>query len=182
MCELRPGLILWALINLSMAAKQYQLIGEITNSMVLVNLFQAYYVYDALTSEAAILTTIDITTDGFGWMLAFGDLAWVPFVYSTQARFLVDYPVKLAPWAVAAIMGVKALGFWIFRGSNGQKNDFRTNPQAPNVSHLEYIQTKTGSKLLTTGWWGMARHINYMGQWRRSHTWVVSCIHQNKRI
>ena len=32
----------------------------------------------------AILTTMDITTDGFGFMLSFGDLAWVPFTYSVQ--------------------------------------------------------------------------------------------------
>jgi delta14-sterol reductase len=52
-CELRPGLIGWALINLSMAAKQYQQLGYITNSMILVNLFQGYYVYDALNSEVS---------------------------------------------------------------------------------------------------------------------------------
>lgn len=51
MCELRPGLILWALINLSMMAKQYEKHGVVTNSMILVNLFQGYYVYDALISE-----------------------------------------------------------------------------------------------------------------------------------
>lgn len=50
-CELRPGLIAWLLINLSMAAKQYEKHGEITASIVLVILFQSYYVYDALTSE-----------------------------------------------------------------------------------------------------------------------------------
>lgn len=39
---------------------------------------------DALFHEKAILTTMDITTDGFGFMLVFGDLAWVPFTYSLQ--------------------------------------------------------------------------------------------------
>jgi delta14-sterol reductase len=43
-----------------------------------------YYVVDALWNERAILTTMDITTDGFGYMLAFGDLVWVPFTYSLQ--------------------------------------------------------------------------------------------------
>ena len=42
------------------------------------------YVWDALYQEKAILSTMDITTDGFGYMLAFGDLAWVPFIYSFQ--------------------------------------------------------------------------------------------------
>ena len=41
---------------------------------------------DGHRSRQAILTTMDITTDGFGFMLAFGDLSWVPFTYSLQAR------------------------------------------------------------------------------------------------
>jgi delta14-sterol reductase len=45
--------------------------------MFLIVLFQGIYVWDALYMEKAILTTMDITTDGFGYMLAFGDLAWV---------------------------------------------------------------------------------------------------------
>ena len=52
--------------------------------MYCVNAFQALYVWDALYNEQAILTTMDITTDGFGFMLSFGDLCWVPFTYSLQ--------------------------------------------------------------------------------------------------
>jgi delta14-sterol reductase len=58
----------------------------VSGSMVCVNAFQLLYVWDALYNEQAILTTMDITTDGFGYMLAFGDLTWVPFTYSLQAR------------------------------------------------------------------------------------------------
>ena len=43
---------------------------------------------------------MDITTDGFGFMLAFGDLAWVPFIYSLQARYLVDHDPALPLWQV----------------------------------------------------------------------------------
>lgn len=73
-CELRPGLIGWMLLNISMLAKQYERLGYATGSMILVNLFQGVYVWDALYQEKAILTTMDITTDGFGFMLCFGDL------------------------------------------------------------------------------------------------------------
>ena len=85
-CELRPGLIGWMLLNLGMAFKQYERDGAVSGSMIAVNLGQAYYVWDALANEQAILTTMDVTTDGFGFMLAFGDLAWVPFTYSLQVR------------------------------------------------------------------------------------------------
>ena len=52
---------------------------------------QSLYVVDALYMESAILTTIDITTAAFGFMLAFGDLVWVPFIYF----FLVYFAVLL---------------------------------------------------------------------------------------
>lgn len=75
--------------------------------MACVNIFQAVYVWDALYQEQAILTTMDITTDGFGYMLAFGDLSWVPFTYSLQARILVDHDpqlVRAAPTHLAWAM------------------------------------------------------------------------------
>lgn len=98
-CELYPGLIGWVLINLAMAHKQWTQFGRVTNSMVIVNCFHLLYVADGLWFEPGILTTMDITTDGFGFMLGFGDLTWVPFTYSLQAKFLADTPVvrRIAP-------------------------------------------------------------------------------------
>ena len=92
-CELRPGLIGWVVLNLGMLCAQHERHGGAFNApLALVNVFQAWYVLDALVNERAILTTMDITTDGFGFMLAFGDLAWVPFTYSLQVRSLVYHP------------------------------------------------------------------------------------------
>lgn len=174
-CELRPGLIGWVLINFGMAVKQYELHGSVSNSMFLVCLFQAWYVFDALLSESAILSTMDIVQDGFGFMLAFGDLAWVPFVYSLQARYLVDHPVYLSPLHLAAVLGVQLLGYWIFRSSNGQKDAFRSNPNDPALKHLKTLPTKRGTKLLISGWWGTARHINYLGDLLMGLAWCLPC-------
>jgi hypothetical protein len=76
---------------------------------------------------------MDITTDGFGYMLAFGNLCWVPMVYCMQARYLVDFPVDLNYFQVAAVVGLLAGGYYIFRGANGEKDRFRTDPHAPEV-------------------------------------------------
>ena len=83
---------------------------------------------------------MDITTDGFGFMLAVGDLTWVPFVYSLQPRFLVFRQKELGPLVTAAIVAVDALGYWIFRSSNGQKNDFRNgnNPKSAYTFDRSY--------------------------------------------
>ncbi|KAI9874565.1 MAG: erg24, C-14 sterol reductase [Pleopsidium flavum] len=164
-CELRPGMLGWILLDLAFIARQYTLYGYVSDSIILITGFQALYVFDALWMEPAILTTMDITTDGFGFMLAFGDLAWLPFIYSLQARYLAVYPVHLGAWGILGVLAVQGFGYYIFRGANNEKNRFRTNTKDPKVAHLKYMETASGSKLLISGWWGTARHINYLGDW-----------------
>ncbi|KAI9891129.1 MAG: erg24, C-14 sterol reductase [Vezdaea aestivalis] len=172
-CELCPGFLGWILLDLAFIARQYRTFGYVSDSIVLVTIFQAVYVFDAQWMEPAILTTIDITTDGFGFMLAFGDLVWLPFTYSLQAKYLSVYPYQLGVTGIAGVLAVQATGYYIFRAANNEKNRFRTNPKDPRVAHLQFIETKTGSKLLTSGWWGIARHINYLGDWIMSWSFVL---------
>ncbi|CAL1713388.1 unnamed protein product [Somion occarium] len=169
--ELRPGLILWVLADISCACKQYvSRGGNVTDSMWLVLAFQTWYVVDGLYNEPAILTTMDITTDGFGFMLGVGDLAWVPFVYSLQARYLVFNQVELGPIHTAIICFVNLLGYYIFRDANGEKNNFRNGL---NPKNLQYMTTESGSKLLTSGWWGRSRHPNYFGDLLMALAWSL---------
>ncbi|KXS19079.1 ERG4/ERG24 ergosterol biosynthesis protein [Gonapodya prolifera JEL478] len=171
--ELRPGLIGWLLVDIAFLARQHHLHGSLSDSAILVTLFQAYYVMDALWFEKAVLTTIDIIQDGFGYMLTFGDIAWVPFAYSLQVRYLAAHPVHLGPLYATLVLALQLLGMYIFRSANGEKNDFRTDPKSPRVAHLTYMITKTGSRLITSGWWGRARHINYLGDWLMAWAWCL---------
>ncbi|KIP08980.1 hypothetical protein PHLGIDRAFT_68417 [Phlebiopsis gigantea 11061_1 CR5-6] len=169
--ELRPGLILWALIDISMACEQsVRRGGSVTDSMWLVLAFQLLYVADGLYNEPAIFTTMDITTDGFGFMLAVGDLAWVPFVYSLQPRYLVFKQVELGPVYTALIVLVNFTGYYIFRDANGEKNDFRNGK---NPKNLKFMETQRGTKLLTSGWWGLCRHPNYLGDLLMALAWSL---------
>ena len=172
-CEMRPGLLGWIILNLSNVARQYRTYGYITDSVVLVSVFQAFYVLDGLYMEPALLTTMDVIMDGFGFMLSFGDLVWVPFLYSFQTRYLAMFPFELGWKGLALVLSVTALGYSIFRGANNQKNRFRTNPNDPRVKHLKFIQTASGSRLMTSGWWGLARHINYLGDWVMSWAYCL---------
>jgi delta14-sterol reductase len=174
-CELKPGLIGWMILNLGMLEKQRMELGYVSGSMVLINIFQGIYVWDALYNERAILTTMDITTDGFGCMLCFGDLAWVPFTYSLQARYLVTHDPGLSNITLFCIALLHAVGYTIFRGANSQKDAFRRDPDSDEVKHLKFIQTKRGTKLLTSGYWGMARKINYTGDWIMGLSWCAVC-------
>ncbi|RDX53389.1 ERG4/ERG24 ergosterol biosynthesis protein [Lentinus brumalis] len=168
--ELRPGLMLWALVDIAMACTQaVRRGGHITDSMWLVVLFQCWYVADALYNESAVFTTMDITSDGFGFMLALA-ITIEPFLYSLQARYLVFNPIELGPVYTAMILAVNLLGYYIFRAANGEKNDFRNGR---NPKNLQYLTTESGRKLLTSGWWGRSRHPNYMGDLLMALAWSL---------
>ncbi|KAL4700057.1 hypothetical protein H8957_000034 [Semnopithecus entellus] len=176
-CELRPGLIGWVVINLVMLLAEMKIQDRAIPSlaMILVNSFQLLYVVDALWNEEALLTTMDIIHDGFGFMLAFGDLVWVPFIYSFQAFYLVSHPNEVS-WPMASLIIVlKLCGYVIFRGANSQKNAFRKNPSDPKLAHLKTIHTSTGKHLLVSGWWGFVRHPNYLGDLIMALAWSLPC-------
>ncbi|KOS23190.1 Delta(14)-sterol reductase [Escovopsis weberi] len=163
--EMRPGLTGWILLNLTFVAKQYRLHGYVSDSIAFITAVQAYYVLEGQYAESGILGMMDIVTDGLGFMLTFGDIVWVPFIYTTQTRYLAVAPVQLGPAGLAIVSAVFAVGVYIFRSSNTQKYTFRTTPDHPSVQGMSYIQTKRGTRLLTAGWWGLARHVNYFGDW-----------------
>ncbi|ODV82382.1 ERG4/ERG24 ergosterol biosynthesis protein [Suhomyces tanzawaensis NRRL Y-17324] len=170
-CELKPGMLLWMLINLSCLHQQYHAQGQVTDSLVLVNFVQLFYVLDGVLNEEGVLTMMDITTDGFGFMLAFGDLAWLPWSYSLQARYLAlpENTLHLGLWKCALILALKFGGFYVFYSANRQKSDFRQG----KLDHLKSIKTKTGSKLLCDGWWAISQHINYLGDWLVGLSWCL---------
>ena len=62
------------------------------------------YIADALVFEESLLSTMDITTEGLGFMLVFGNLAWVPFVYSLQTRYIYEHTVDLPTWALGLMV------------------------------------------------------------------------------
>lgn len=184
----RPGILAWTLINLSCLAKQYQLYGHVTNSMILVNVLHAMYVVDFFYKEDWYLRTMDIAHDHFGFYLAWGDLTWLPFMYTIQCYYLVYNPVQLTSLAAVAVALLGLAGYVIFRSVNSQKDRFRIDMQKNGKSMIwgkpaKYIPatyfTTDGklhqSPLLMSGWWGISRHFNYVGDLMGSLAYCLPC-------
>lgn len=181
----RPGIIGWTLLNLVFAAAQYERYGYVSNSMVLVNILQGAYVLYFFYKEEWYLHTIDIAHDHFGWMLAWGDLVWLPYMYTLQGLFLVFNPVELSTGYALFVLALGFAGFMLFVNSNNQKDRFKHGGQStriwgrtPSFIACEYCtldgKTRTGS-LLTSGWWGWARHANYTGDLMLSLAYSLAC-------
>lgn len=169
--ELRPGMLLLFVLNLSCIHNQYHTTGKVTDLLILVNVLQAFYIFDGVLNEEGCLTMIDVATDGFGFMLAFGDLAWLPWTYSLQARYLsLPQNYYELGWAkTAAIVLLSSVGYYIFHSANQQKSDFKNG----KLDHMHSISTPTGLKLLVDGWWKLSQHINYFGDWLIGWSWCL---------
>ncbi len=114
---------------------------------------QLQYVVDALWCEKSILTTMDITTDGFGYMLAFGDLSWVPFVFTTSTRFLVDAPQVCVCVSVCVCVTVVCvcvlafLRFMLWRANCAPRCSYVRHCVCVCVFVFPCVCTHTGSQL-----------------------------------
>lgn len=78
-----------------------------------------------------MLTTWDIISEEFGMMLVFGDYFFIPFTFSVQGHYLLKYEDFSSSIWVLVVIGIYFIGFYIFRTSNSQKNQFKTEPSKP---------------------------------------------------
>ena len=181
----RPGIVAWTLINLSFAAAQYNSIGYVTNSMILLNILHATYVLDFFFFEDWYLRTIDIAHDHFGFYLAWGDSVWLPYMYTLQSHFLLRNPIDLSTPYLCLVAGLGVIGYYIFRTVNNQKDLVRSTKGdcmiwgKPATFIKTSFKTTDGqvheSLLLTSGYWGISRHFNYVGDLLMSTAFCMTC-------
>uniref|UniRef100_A0A7S4HX25 Delta(24(24(1)))-sterol reductase n=1 Tax=Odontella aurita TaxID=265563 RepID=A0A7S4HX25_9STRA len=137
------------------------------------------YVNACMKGEECIPTTWDIFYEKWGYMLIYWNLAGVPFSYCYSTIYLSrrasdGNPVSHSPGCTAALFVALLCAYYVWDTANSQKNRFRmqgrgtyverrTFPQLPfgTLENPTYIQTRHGNKLLTGGWWGVARKIHY---------------------
>src|SRR5262249_24517846 len=157
----RPSLIGLALVNLSLAAAEYQAQGGLSLDMALYQVLFLVYVANYLQFEQGILFTWDMIEERFGWMLVWGDYVLVPFFYCLPGLWLLGHPHELGPTAAVILILLFGLGFWLFRGANEQKHRFRRDPDA--LIWGKPAET-LGGRLLVSGFWGIGRKLNYTGE------------------
>ncbi|XP_010527836.1 PREDICTED: delta(14)-sterol reductase [Tarenaya hassleriana] len=167
----RAGMMAWLLINLSILAKSIQ-DDSLSRSMILYQIFCALYVLDYFVHEEYMTSTWDIIAERLGFMLVFGDLVWIPFTFSIQGWWLLHNKVELTFAAMVANCLVFLIGYMVFRGANKQKHIFKKNPKAPIWGKPPVI---IGGKLLASGYWGIARHCNYLGDLMLALSFSLPC-------
>ena len=88
-----------------------------------------------------------------------------------QGHFLVYNPNQLSQISALLIFTLGTCSYLMFRSVNSQKDKFKQSDgncliwgKKATYIPAEYLTSsgeRKGSKLLTSGWWGVARHMNY---------------------
>ncbi len=156
-----PSLIGLMLMNVSFAVVQYETYGTLTLAMMLYQAFTFIYVLNYFQFEHGMVHTWDLISERFGWMLVWGDYAFVTFLYCLPGWYLVHATEPLHPAAATAIAALFVFGFVLFRGANEQKHRFKRDPSTKIWGRT--VETLDG-RLLVSGFWGIGRHLNYTGE------------------
>ena len=191
--EIRVSWILLFLLTVSAAAKQYETLGRVTTSSLIMVLAHFLYANACQKGEECIPQTWDFFYENFGWYLAFWNCAGVAFTYSFQSVYLLrNGPIDHPWWYSTLVVFVLLFAYYVWDTSQSQKNRFRmqlagtyvprrTFPQLPwgTLKNPRYITTKNGSTLLTDGWYRYARKIHYTADIVMALCWGLSCGFQN---
>ena len=170
MFSYRPSLIGLALMNVSFAALQWEETGTLSLAMICYQAFTLIYITNYFHFEQGMLFTWDIIEEKFGWMLIWGDYVLVPFFYSLPAAYVLLRPDDIAPAPALAAAALYVFGFWVFRGANGQKHQFKQHPSAPIWGRAPHV---VGGCLLASGFWGIGRKLNYTGEFLMYVSWTL---------
>jgi delta14-sterol reductase len=160
------GAVLLELNVLSFAAHQDRAIGHLSAAVALSAGLLTYFVVDYLTFEHVHLYTYDLFAERVGFKLGWGCLVFYPYFYCVGLWARADQPDPNAPLWLLVLAGVVfATGWTLARGANMQKFLFKRDPTARAFGLLEPRSVSDGERtLLCGGFWGAARHINYLGE------------------
>lgn len=174
--ESRIGMGSWGALAIVMAAAELQARGEVSTAMLVVTLCQLVYIVDFFVFESNLLSMIDIIEENLGFMLWFAFLVWMPFNFTLQQQYALAARPELPLVAAIALVLVNFAGYYVFRSANLQKQRFRADPSAPIWGRPPVaMETARGTRLLLSGWWGLARHANYLGDLTMALTWCLAC-------
>ena len=126
----------------------------------------SWFICDYLIFERVHLYTYDLFAERLGFKLTWGCLFWYPYFYGVGLWSAADLGNPHAPaWLLAVAALVFFAGWILARGANMQKYTFKRDPDRV---FLSWVAPRTVAddkrRLLCSGFWGMSRHINYLGE------------------
>jgi protein-S-isoprenylcysteine O-methyltransferase Ste14 len=124
-----------------------------------------FFLCEYLFFERVHLYTYDFFAERVGFKLGWGCLVFYPFFYCIGLWSVADLPNPHAPTAMLVFAAILFFAGWsLARGANMQKYAFKRDPTAMFLGTVPVTLGDGRNKLLVSGFWGVSRHVNYLGE------------------
>lgn len=177
----RFGLLAWELLVVA-----FFVAGWIKHGFSLAHLscatLQTIYLGKFYWWETGYFDTLDITLDRAGYYICWGCLVFVPAFYTYSSYYLVAHPPLVSNSAAILILILGIVFIALNYRVDWEKEYFRAHKgkcyiwgyQATFINAT--YESSSGirqSKLLTSGFWGIARHLNYVFEILAAFSWCL---------
>lgn len=126
----------------------------------------SFFLWEYLNFEEVHLYTYDFVAERVGFKLGWGCLTFYPFFYAVGLWTTAALPNPGTPAPLLGLCAALFFAGWVLaRGANLQKFWFKTRPDRPAFGFIRPEALSDGERrILVNGFWGMSRHINYLGE------------------
>lgn len=172
----RFGMISWQLIIIIFAFYSYYQFG-LNLAIWITVILQTIYIAKFFFWETGYFNTLDITLDRGGYYICWGCLVFVPAFYTFTTYYLINHPPTISHLFGISILLLGIWFIWMNYKIDAEKETFKANLNPDPSTYLSVKYQKDGQekdgKLLTAGWWGKSRHMNYTFEILLSSCWSL---------
>jgi delta14-sterol reductase len=160
------GATMLELNALSFTAHHCILYGDqASTGIILSTALLTYFIIDYFIFEEVHLYTYDLFAERVGFKLGWGCIVFYPYFYSVFLWSTVHLPDPRTPdWLLMIYVLLFFCGWTLSRGANMQKYFFKRDPERAFFRIVPESITDGNNALLVNGFWGISRHINYLGE------------------
>ncbi|XP_054152972.1 uncharacterized protein LOC128951733 [Oppia nitens] len=183
----RFGLILWQYIVLLCWKSNYESLanGQFNYALTASTILQSIYLAKFFYWEDGYMNTIDTSVDRFGYMVCWGCIAYVPGFYPITSLYLSVQPLNpnytFQVFLLNLLCGIAVIGlnYWsdqqklVFRATNGKCIIWGKPAKLIRAEYEDDFGKVRKSILLTSGFWGLTRHINYTFELMSTFLWCI---------
>eukprot|EP01083_Nonionella_stella_P059992 156910_1 len=186
----RFGMMSWALIIISCVAHQIEETGRVCDSLLVSVILQLIYCTKFFHWESGYMSSVDIMHDRAGFYICWGCMAFLPAIYTSPAVFLAHQERILGTAVSSSILITGIFGIYLnykvdkqrqnFRNSSGKSKVFGKDPEYIVAHYKTKSDNNKTSLLLCSGFWGWARHFNYVPELLAALCWCLPAVMGNK--
>lgn len=179
----RFGLLAWQILIILFFYASYHADGLSVPHLVCV-ILQSLYLAKFFWWETGYFDTLDIVYDRAGYYICWGCIVFVPGFYTFTSYFFVARPplISNSGAAICFMIGILALIFnyrvdWekeYFRKNKGKCYLWNRPVTFIKAAYTTSNKEKRTSLLLTSGCWGVSRHLNYVFELLFTFCWSVT--------